>query len=467
MNQHVDGDSPSAEYLTDVAYPAHFHRETMPSWIGGALAALGRRAPDLAAPFTWLELGCGAGLGALVAAACHPQGRFIGIDLSEREVERAAGMARAARLDNVRFVCQDIRDVAKGPEPAAIPHCDFIVSHGVYSWVAEPVREAMADLVRTRLRPGGVAYLGYTSQPGAVSFSAAQKLMRLAAPLQPGDSVAKVGAGVALLRRLAQSGAGYFTAHPAVLEHLEQMDRMDAAYLAHEYLNAHWQAFHVSDIMDQMAGAGCDFAGSASLLENIDAVSLPSGAQAELAQLQRQGVGIALLETARDIARNQSLRRDLYQKQNAAPAHHYRLEADQHRAVLLAQRVMRMPGAPAASELPDELKIDTGIGPVTVAAQAVRPLLQALSQAPRSYAELAALPAFAGNSGLINPLLQILAWIGWLHVVPAAAPTEAAARGAALARLEAVLNEAGLPLQVVGTAGTALWPAVGGSGGGA
>src|SRR5690606_31539519 len=128
---------------------------------------------------------------------------------------------------------------------------------------------------------------------------------RLAAPLQSGDSAAKAGAGVELLRRLAQGGAGYFSAHPSVLEHLEQLAGMDRAYLAHEYLNAHWEAFHVSEVMGRLAQAGCDFAGSASLLENVDAVSLPAGAQAEVAQLQRQGADAALLETARDIARNQ------------------------------------------------------------------------------------------------------------------------------------------------------------------
>ena len=57
-----------AGYIQDVLYPRHVFRETMPVWTASVLTALGRRAPDLTQPYTWLELGCGQGLGVVICS---------------------------------------------------------------------------------------------------------------------------------------------------------------------------------------------------------------------------------------------------------------------------------------------------------------------------------------------------------------------------------------------------------------
>lgn len=448
--------SSASSYITDVAYPAHFHRETMPVWLVAALTALGHRAPDLQQPFTWLELGCGTGLGVMVAAAAHPHGQFIGIDFSAREIAQAERMAREAGLSNVRFVCQDLLETARLADDMDAPDCDFVVTHGVYSWVGEPVRVAIDHIVGRRLRPGGVAYVAYASQPGAASFASAQKLLRMATRQHPGDSAARARAGFTRLQALAQAGAGYFVEHPSSQRILARMAQMDDAYLAHDFLNEEWQPLHVADMMARLEAAGCAFVGSATVLENLDAVSIPAGMQPVLAQWQREGADAATLETVRDLARNQSLRRDLYQKTHGAD---HRLTADAHRAALLAQRVMLLPGAPAVLKAEGALRLSTGIGPVEVAVSQVSPLLAALRAGPRSYAELARLPAYAGNPGFINSLLQVLAWAGWLHAVAPGDAAQMQACEATARRLQVILAKAGYPnLHPVAQAGTATSP---------
>ncbi|MFC7553327.1 methyltransferase regulatory domain-containing protein [Pseudoroseomonas wenyumeiae] len=86
--------------------------------------------------------------------------------------------------------------------------------------------------------------------------------------------------------------------------------RQDDHALAHELLPAHWQPFHVAEMMAAFAEAGCRYLGSATPPENIDAVSLPAATRPLVAGLADP----ALAETARDIARNQALRRDLYMR---------------------------------------------------------------------------------------------------------------------------------------------------------
>ncbi|WP_165392808.1 class I SAM-dependent methyltransferase [Corticibacter populi] len=431
-------------YVTDVTYPAQFVRELMPLWLGSTLTSLGRLAPDVDQAFDWLELGCGAGLSTLVAAANHPAAHFTGIDLSQREIERATALATRAGLANVDFICQSIEAAADAENSTSPPKRDFIVCNGVYSWVGEPVRKAVERIVAQQLRPSGVAYLSYMSQPGAASFSAAQRLLRLMARGHPGDSAAQARNGMNLLLSLEQAGAGYFVEHPAAARDMQQASAGSDAALAHEYLNEHWQAFHAADILQSFTSIGCEWAGSAMPLDNIDAVSLPAQVQPIVQQLRQQGADALLLETVRDIARNQNSRMDIFQKARSSLATN-RLDLSEHRQALLRQKVMLAPPA-RLGELTSgqHLVLSTRIGPVDIPFAQVQPLLEAVQDAPRSYAELASLPAYAGNPGFINQVLQVLAWAGWIRFIRSPTSTDLEEIEQRCQRLQQVLKDAGL-----------------------
>ncbi|WP_052754931.1 class I SAM-dependent methyltransferase [Lampropedia cohaerens] len=406
-------------YITDVPYPAHFHREMLPAWLHTTLTAAGYAAPTPNAPFRMLELGCGIGINTLVSAACHPQAETIGIDLSSREVAQAQLVASAAALTNARFECEDLRDTAQRALAQPAPDCDYIVCHGLYSWVEPNVQDALHTIIAHRLKPGGIVYLGYMCQPGSAAFGAAQKLMHLHADRASGDSAQRARSAVQLVQALASGGAGYFVEHPSAQREIQRLTQEDDAYLAHEFLNRSWHAHHVAEVMARFAQSDCDYTASATPIENIDAVSLPAGVQPIIDALRRQGAGTPEIETAKDIARNQNQRRDIYQKREPQGHRACLLSAQQHRHALLTQRVVLLPSAdlqqlqtrdPAAT-----LTLATRIGPVQLPLHHVRPMLQALREGARTYAELAQLPSYQANPGFINQLLQVLAWAGWLR----------------------------------------------------
>ncbi|MFT3721848.1 methyltransferase regulatory domain-containing protein [Pseudorhodoferax sp.] len=406
-----------AGYIADAEYPRHFFRETMPLWLASVATAIGRRAPDLAVPYTWLELGCGSGLGAVLAAATNPLGRFIGIDANPRAIERAHALAASAGVPNAQFLGLGFERAA-GVDGLGLPACDFIVVHGVYSWIGPRQRLAIRTLVRQHLKPGGILYLGYLSQPGSASFAAAQRMVRLHTQDRPGSSAAKARDAIALLHRMAHAGLGYFQDVPSALANIPAADSLDeegAAYQAHDLLNRHWDALHVSDVMEDFAAVDCEFIGSAAPYENIDDASLPERGSVLLQQLRAQGATSAEVETFKDLARNQVSRADLYQRRH--PDGNV-LGEQQHRRALLAQRVCLLPDAPGET-VPAQgtLTFQSRIGPVGLPMQHVAPLLNALQGGSRSYAELAQLPAYAAQPGAINSLLQMLAWAGWLHFV--------------------------------------------------
>jgi SAM-dependent methyltransferase len=387
-------------YHTELIYPAFFHRELTPVWLVATVTALGYRAPGLCTPYTWCELGCGPGLTTLIAAATNPGGSFYAVDFDAAAIARARALAKEAGIGNAHFLRMSFADLAHaGGE--TLPPLDFIVSHGVLSWISPGNRQALLRIVERWMKPGGLACFAYMSQPGSAPLMAMQRVLRRLAETTE-DAAAALAEGLELLRALRDGGAGQFVVSPDLGARIGQLAKEPPGYLAHEFLGEYWEPLHVADVIASFARTGASFLGSATPLENIDAVSIPAGAQPAISAIR----DVALRETAKDIARNQSLRRDIYQR-GAQP-----LSVAEHRAALEAMRFAALPGAPRAGAL----RFDTRIGPIDGPAEMFSPLLAALADGkPKTFRELMALPAYAGNGGIVNQAAQTLMWAGILH----------------------------------------------------
>ena len=98
---------------------------------------------------TVLDIGCGAGTDLLLAARrVGPNGRAIGIDMTEAMRDRARGSAAAAGANNVEVHKADATAL---PLPDA--SVDVVISNGVLNLVPEK-EKAFAEILRV-LRPGG------------------------------------------------------------------------------------------------------------------------------------------------------------------------------------------------------------------------------------------------------------------------------------------------------------------------
>lgn len=128
------------------------------------LAALGRLFGVATADPTRcrvLELGCAEG-GNLVPMAFYlPGSAFVGIDLSARQIETGQRLIDTLGLTNVRLLH---RDVSEGADD--LGRFDFIIAHGLYSWVPEAVRARILEICARNLAPGGIAYVSWNALPG-------------------------------------------------------------------------------------------------------------------------------------------------------------------------------------------------------------------------------------------------------------------------------------------------------------
>jgi SAM-dependent methyltransferase len=155
----VAGDASGVLY-EEVPYPGNPFAQTHPDRLA-TLAQLYGLRPAAPSACRLLEVGCGDGGNLLPMACTSPGSQFVGVDISPRAIAKARGRALAAGIENVVF---EERSLADWQPPAGT--FDYVVAHGVYSWVPDAVREALMALCAHALSDHGVAYISYNTLPG-------------------------------------------------------------------------------------------------------------------------------------------------------------------------------------------------------------------------------------------------------------------------------------------------------------
>lgn len=238
-------------------YTQHAYAETNPRRVA-AVARLARWEPGGLDGARVLELGCGRGGNLLPMAAGLPATTFVGVDRSARQIGDAERVATGAKISNVTFVCASF-DEFDALEPSKEPF-EYIVCHGVVSWIAPADRRLLFARIARWLSPDGIACLSFnvlpgwydrlaardwlqfaTSSLGVVPETASQSLQWLAAHASPdrGDHRRRLGE---IARRLSETGP---------------------AYARHEYLAVDHFPLSVRTFLHEASTAGLAYLGDA------------------------------------------------------------------------------------------------------------------------------------------------------------------------------------------------------------
>ena len=101
-------------------------------------------APGRQDGFAWCDLGCGQGVTAAILAATHPAGEFHGIDAMPAHIDHARRLAAEAAIPNVAF---PRRRFCRGHRSRPLPQFDYIVAHGVYTWIDREAQRALRRFI--------------------------------------------------------------------------------------------------------------------------------------------------------------------------------------------------------------------------------------------------------------------------------------------------------------------------------
>ena len=143
-----------------IPYDGRAFAETHPDHLATLAALHGLESPATDGCRV-LEIGCGDGGNLAPMAESLPESSFLGIDLGETHIERARQFASDVGLTNVEFRQQDIAEL--GAEEGTF---DYIICHGVYSWVPGGVQKRIFDICFRQMTPNGVAFISFNTLPG-------------------------------------------------------------------------------------------------------------------------------------------------------------------------------------------------------------------------------------------------------------------------------------------------------------
>ena len=180
-----------------------------------------------------LEVGCAEGMNLLPLAERLPHSHFTGVDLSPKQIATAEAARVACGIGNARFVCADLREWE--PVEGAF---DYVIAHGVYSWVPDEVKDRLLAVCTRALKPNGVAYVSYNTLPGWGLLGGLRKFL-LAETAGETEPRAQLDAARRVLGVLGKCTAGAPGAYSALLrEAVEDMSGKPPALLFHDELGA-------------------------------------------------------------------------------------------------------------------------------------------------------------------------------------------------------------------------------------
>jgi len=297
-----------------------------------------------------LEIGSAAGGHLIPLAAAYPQARFVGLDVSPVQIRQ--GQERIARLGltNIELICLSITDMGSQQGPF-----DFIICHGVYSWVPDEVREAILRVCRERLAGNGIAVISYNVLPGWRML----QIVRDCALLHAGSEETQAGraARVRQLLDLFKSATPEKTSYGQIWRHeAQRMRNLPDSYLVHELFEENNSPCTFVEFASAARRHGLAYLGETSVGTMIPEVQVPEAAEAVRAL---SGSELWAAEQYMDMISGRTFRQTLLVHEEAQSS----IDRSFDPARLRDLHMTASSGfKPAASKAPGEHAFDDGTG---------------------------------------------------------------------------------------------------------
>ena len=363
-------------YVTERPYTAGFYRELSPMELTFALRWQGLVVPDIERPFHYFELGCGHGRTASLLGAAWPHAHFYANDFNPTHVVSARDFAASAGVSNVEYIEASFAELLEPRRLDALPPLDFIVLHGVYSWVSRENQRRILEFVRRKLRAGGVLLIDYNTDVGWASVRPMQRLVHTLASQGNGPADSRVIRALEQVDALSKADAQFFRAQPAAARWIERVQGYSHAYLVHEYLNDAWEPLSFADVVRDLSSIRLKFVASTDFLHHFDELVVPPESREAFAAFTDP----VAREIAADLIANRSFRHDVFVRGPCERPPRDRLDA------LLDTRY----GIARRRDLCSLEDIDVPAGSCTLPEERCIPILEALSRGPRTLRALRA-----------------------------------------------------------------------------
>ena len=220
-------------------------------------------------------------------------------------------MAKEAGIANIQFIEASFGEILS--DKKIDTEFDFIVLHGVYTWVSREVRKEIINIIKKLLKPGGIVYISYNTLPGWTPVMPLQRLiMEYAAQFPHRKSVKNMVEVLNKIELLEQRG--FFKLNEEALKarlgKIKKQKTANIRYLVHEYMHTGWEPLYFCDVSRDMKEAkleficSCDLAFSFPALVNVDI----------LQKLYQEEYSVEFKQLLMDFVFNTAFRKDIFGK---------------------------------------------------------------------------------------------------------------------------------------------------------
>jgi methyltransferase-like protein len=264
-------------------------------------------------------------------AAQWPGASFLGLDFSARQVADGVKTVERLGLGNIQLRHMNILDVTR-----ELGEFDYIIAHGVFSWVPREVQEKILSICSENLSARGVAYVSYNTLPGWRMRGIIRDIMlfrgkRYANPNE------RLRQATGMIDFLARTVAGDNNPYPVLLKsELESMKRHDESYLHHDHLEEINDPCYFHEFATRLTAHGLQYLGEADF-GTMCPQNFPGPVESFLQSISGD---VIELEQYMDFIRNRTFRQTLIVKQGVA------IDRKMRPGAILKMRVM----APAEPE---------------------------------------------------------------------------------------------------------------------
>lgn len=289
----------------EVPYISYPYRQSHPAHLRTLGLLFGMNPPALETARV-LELGCAAGGNLIPIAANYPKAHFVGVDLSDVQVNDGKNLINKVGLKNIELKSMSIMDINKD-----FGTFDYIIAHGVFSWVPEFVQEKMIEICGNNLSDNGVAYISYNTLPGwnVVKTIRDMMLFHTSGFQAPNDKVAQARL---LLNFVKECTEGSDSAYSKIIKNeADILTKQPDHYILHDHMEENNHPIYFHKFIEKCVKNNLQYLGDATV-SSMYVGNLPEKASAKLAEIK----DIVQTEQYMDFINNRRFRSTLLCKNN-------------------------------------------------------------------------------------------------------------------------------------------------------
>ena len=259
-NQSLNVKTAAGTIYDAVLYPGHALAQAHPDRLATMAKLFGMAPPD-PSRCRVLELGCGDGLNLISVALGLTGAECVGIDLAAAGIRRGQAIIEEIGLRNITLRVLDIVDAGDD-----LGRFDFIIAHGIYSWVPAPVRDKLLTICKKNLSDNGVAYVSYNTYPGAHFRNLAAEMMRFHVS-EITDARKKVEQARALVKFIVEASAEPDLYRMVLGKELERLTEFADSSVFHDDLADHDAPVYFYQFVEHAARHGLKYLAEAHFFE--------------------------------------------------------------------------------------------------------------------------------------------------------------------------------------------------------